>query len=219
MRLHGAAMRSSDDETLAVAFFWLVHDTSSGKLRVPAANAGLGIAAAALADLLIGEYITVYQGAVQPLHTITSPRGEARGVVDEVRSFPPASVPAWLWHLGDSLRDEVGAHLQQQGRVRQQRTRLRRPTRWVPIEADPPGSVEVRMRALLLHTRDGTTADAVLCVLAEVTGLLRRVLDDAAETRTARQTVPTLQARLPAMLHALITSLDSVMTTEMLSGR
>jgi hypothetical protein len=135
---------------LADDLFLLAHDVETGKLRLPGAALGTGLAGALLAELVLAGSLEVTQGhlaiAEQP-----PPPDELAEVthreLQECLAVQPVSVRDWLADHGRTARDEVGARLRRSEYVecRERRWLGRVSTRYVPTS---PGTTFVRAQRL-----------------------------------------------------------------------
>ncbi len=201
MRAH-----STDPEPsrLVTDWFWISHDEASGRPRVSRTHLGLGLGSTLLASLLLSGHVVVQADAVVPT-TTSSPPGElAHQVFSQIAAEPrPLGVRTWLSYLSLTATGEVTGHLRRRGLVREQRSRLLRKTRFVPLDPVDAALPANRLRSLLISREARSLHDPLLVAITEATGLLESVVDPD-EIRTAREAVPAVTGRLPDDLRVLV---------------
>lgn len=211
-------MQDHAETGLTTTFFWLAHDEVSGKPRVPDPYAGLGLSAAWVAELLLGEHLLLEDGILRVPRNTSAPGVVAHQLWQQVRTqSDPLPVRRWLASVTSSARQEVGRQLQHLGLARPQRSWLRRESRWLPVDVNAGQRAEVRVRAFL-QAQQGPLDDAVLCGISAGTGLLGRVLD-AAEARAGHEALSRVETDMPPMARLLVEETRSAVTAEMLSER
>ncbi|HEX6968677.1 MAG TPA: GPP34 family phosphoprotein [Micromonosporaceae bacterium] len=191
---------------LADEFFLLAHDEMTGKPKLRPKIAGMGLAAALLAELVLANRITVHGGALSVQDRRPPADALAHTVLDQLIGEPEhRDVRVWLEYLGRSAHESVGERLARAGVVRRQSTRrlLATTTTYVPIDINDAAWPTARLRALLDRGEAMNLSDTVLLGLIEATGLSRAVLSRSGEE------VRRLLATLPPPLIELITQTEA----------
>ena len=166
-------------------FYLVAHDVQSGRARVDASVASLGLAAALLCELVVPQHVVVAGEVVAPVLWDAPPPGLGRTVWERMataqdRTGRPGAVADWLRFLALDAVDDVRARLAAQGWLTQVRTR-----RWVggprvsfvaprgtTAAAWPPiGLAKVLDRGVDAMALD----EVVLAALVAVTGLVEAV--------------------------------------------
>jgi hypothetical protein len=168
---------------LADEFFLIAHDDASGRPRLADRLLGLGLAAALLGELALGEWIELRAGAV----ALTGREGGAAPPGEEpaARMFEylraeqhPART--WLAFFARTARDDVAGRLAEAGLItRQARRRPWQAGGWAPISANAAALPAAQLVTQLIRGRALSEQQTVLVGLLRATGLDQAVLWEA----------------------------------------
>ncbi|MGI5147226.1 GOLPH3/VPS74 family protein [Plantactinospora sp. CA-294935] len=168
---------------LADDFWRLAHDDVSGKSRLNGRAAGLGLAAALLAELAWAGKINASDGRLWVVNK--APPADVLGhtVLEQLVAQPQhTTVRIWLDFLAHDAVDQVAQRLWRAGHVRRKESRrLLRPNgvRWVPVDWNQAHWPAARLSLQLRDQAPMSQADAFLAGLAAATGLDEDLLLDA----------------------------------------
>jgi hypothetical protein len=168
-------------------FYLLAHD-NVGRPRLHARAAAIGLAAGVVAELILTGHATIQQRRL----TVPQPPGAEEGtwryapphdpllqtVWDQICREPVHQVRTWLGVLAPTITEAVAARLTDAGLVRPVEVgRLRRTTRYQPIDPDTGTKIKVILGARLIDN-DPTIdwPEAVLAGLLRATGLIDDIL-------------------------------------------
>jgi Golgi phosphoprotein 3 (GPP34) len=167
---------------LADDFYYVAHDDTSGKARLHADAARVGLAAALLAELILLGHITVRDGELTIVDT-GSPHDELESDVlaqlDGEREH--RAVSTWLAFLRRTATDLVSQRMVREGLLIRSvgRGLLGAATvRHVPADMSYAAWPAARLRRLITKGERMTLQDGVLAGLADAAGLSRFVLWD-----------------------------------------
>jgi hypothetical protein len=162
---------------LADDLYLLAHHEISGKPHLQPRAAGLGLAGALLAELMLSGKI--YLQADQIMVADRSPPGDglARSVLGLLVSEPEQHAPRdWLLFLARTAAEDVALRLEQSGYLT--RISSRRPwrgQRWIPVDADCAFAPFLRAKSALDFSKPITAQNAALAGLAAACGLGRQM--------------------------------------------
>jgi len=160
---------------LADDLYLLAHHEVTGRPHLQPRAAGLGLAGALLAELMLAGTIVIAAGEVAVAGPAPPEDGLARDVLGRVlgeRQWHPA--PTWLSFLALTAAGDVAGRLARSGYL----TSARRPwrgERWVPVDADCAFAPLLRVRSALDPSRPVTAAGVALAGLAAGCGLGSRL--------------------------------------------
>ena len=162
---------------LADDLYLLAHHEISGKPHLQPRAAGLGLAGALLAELILSGKI--YLRPDQIMVADRSPPGDglARSVLGLLVSEPEQHAPRdWLLFLARTAAEDVALRLEQSGYLT--RISSRRPwrgQRWIPVDADCAFAPFLRAKSALDSSKPVTAQNAALAGLAAACGLGRQM--------------------------------------------
>ncbi|MFV2019370.1 GOLPH3/VPS74 family protein [Micromonospora sp. LOL_023] len=208
-----------DRRLLADEFFLMAHHDVSGQLRVTARIAGLGVAAAVLADLVVAGVLVV-----TPSGHLACPEpgvrlvGLERQIVAWVAAEPGQPVPVWLDVLADVSVPAIGQRLADAGVVRPVRVRRLVTVRtvWEPADMNVAAWPWARLSTRIGRGDRLDQFDSVLARLCVAAGVEGRFL--GGEPR-ARQRLDRLLSLVPAQVDALLWELSAAVGRAVLGGR
>lgn len=178
----------------------VAHDDVTGRLRLHSRAAALGIAAALLAELMLGGQLTAAPGGTLAAVKGAPAPGDmlAARILGQVTAEPgPLSMRDWLAFLARTAPADVAGRLEQAGYLQPTPARwFWGRDRWVPADQSRAFAAVVRGRTALDPARPLTVPAAALAALADAAGLrplLRRLARlPLAAGRTA---IPALSSR------------------------
>ncbi|GAA3766807.1 hypothetical protein GCM10022225_61440 [Plantactinospora mayteni] len=208
-------MRLADD-------FWrLSHHDVSGKPRLNGRAAGLGLAAALLAELMWAGKIDVRDGTLWVVDKRPPADVLEHTVLEQLLAEPQhTTVRIWLDFLAKDAVEQVAQRLWRAGHLRKETSwRLLRPAgvRWVPVDWNAAHWPTAR---LSIHLRDRTPmkpADAFLASLAAATGFDEDLLEDA--PAAGREYLRYLTATAAPPLRELLVRTEAAVGESVLSYR
>ncbi|MEV4753647.1 GPP34 family phosphoprotein [Micromonospora sp. NPDC049559] len=194
-------MRLADD-------FWLLaHHDVSGAPRLNGRAAGLGLAAALLAELMWMGKISAGDGRLWVVDNSPPADVLAHTVLEHLIAQPQhATLRIWLGFLSHSATEQVAQRLWRAGHVRREESRrLLRPNgvRWVPVDWNYAHWPAARLSLQLRDQAPMSQVDAFLAGLAAATGLEDDLLRDA--PASSRHYLRRLTDVLPPPLRELLT--------------
>jgi hypothetical protein len=204
---------------IADDLYLLAHHEVTGRPHLQPRAAGLGLAGALLAELMLAGGIDLHAGQI----VVTSrppPGDEALGSVLTVLAGEPGQHPArdWLLFLARTAPDDIAGRLEQAGYLTRAASRTPwRGGRWVPVDADCAFAPLVRVKSALDPSRPATVHNAALAGLAAACGLGRQLalyLPPGAHRRLEEVTRP-----LPPGLRDLIACTQAAVDSALLSHR
>ena len=172
--------------------FLMAHDEVSGRPHLSARPAGLGLAGALLAELVLAGHAGLVHGGVVAAGRAAPDDALERAVLDVLAAQDRCyGAREWLAFLARTSAGDVAARLARSGYLRET-TRRRGPggRRWVPADPDCAFAPVIRAKAALDPSRPCPPERAVLAGLAAACGLgwrflsygppdARRCLDEA----------------------------------------
>lgn len=203
---------------LADDLYLMAHNDVTGKPYLQLRAAGLGLAGALLAELMLGG-----RTWVQPDGTLvadpTPPKDELAGLVWGLLRSEQHPAREWLLFLARTAAGDVARRLAKSGYLA--RVAARRPwrgQRWVPVDSDCAFTPLVRVIPALVPSRLVTVEGACLAGLADACGLGPRMFSYAPPDAT-RRCLEEAVARLPPGLRHLITQTQAAVDSALLSQR
>ena len=193
--------RLSGTGRLADDLYLLAHHEITGKPHLQPRAAGLGLAGALLAELMLSGNAYLRPDRIAVTDRSPPEEGLARSVLGLLVSEPDQHAPRdWLLFLARTAAEDVARRLEQSGYLT--RISSRRPwrgERWVPVDSDCAFAPFLRVKSALDSSRPVTAQNAVLAGLAVACGLGRHLalyLPPKAHHRlqeAAQQLHPSLQ--------------------------
>jgi Golgi phosphoprotein 3 (GPP34) len=165
--------RLSGTGRLADDLYLLAHHEATGKPHLQPRAAGLGLAGALLAELMLSGSIYLRPGQIIVADRSPPRDGLAQSVLRLVVSEPgQLAARDWLLFLARTAAQDVALRLEQSGYL----TRIspRRPwrgERWVPVDSDCAFAPLLRVKSALDSSQPVTAQNAALAGLAAACGL------------------------------------------------
>lgn len=204
---------------LADDLFRLAHHDRTGRPLLHASVAGLGLAAALLAELVVAEAIVIESDQVCVVSRTPPPDVLAHTVLGQLAGEVAGhTVRTWLAFLSQTSRERVALRLLRSGHVRPEAGRrlLTRSPVYVPTDSHVAVWPWARLSTRLRQGKPLDRFDTVLAGLAVATDLHRRVLDGAPGHVVAglRQMV----AVAPPSLRLLLSHTEAAVGDAVLTG-
>lgn len=162
---------------LADDLYLLAHHEISGKLHLQPRAAGLGLAGALLAELMLSGKIYLQPDQIMVADRSPPGDGLARSVLGLLVSEPEQHAPRdWLLFLARTAAEDVALRLEQSGYLT--RISSRRPwrgQRWIPVDSDCAFAPFLRAKSALDSSKPITAQNAALAGLAAACGLGRQM--------------------------------------------
>jgi Golgi phosphoprotein 3 (GPP34) len=204
---------------LADDLYLLAHHEATGRPHLHPRAAGLGLAGALLAELMLSGSISLCSGDVVAADD-RAPRDElARSVLSRVAGEPQHHPPRdWLLFLARTAAQDVAVRLEQSGFLT--RVISRRPLRprpWVPADPDSAFAPLLRVKSALDPRQPTTAQNLTLAGLALACGLGRRLalyLPDGAHHR-----IHEVTRQLHPCMRDLIAQTQAAVDSALLSHR
>jgi hypothetical protein len=158
---------------LADDLYLMAHHEITGKPHLQPRAAGLGLAGALLAELMLLGNISIQADGVVVADGAPPRDGLARSVLGLVLSeHERHAVQRWLLFLARTAAADVAGRLEQSGYLTRVTTwRFGRGVRWVPVDADSAFAPLVRVKSVLSSSQPVTVQSAALAGLAAACGL------------------------------------------------
>ncbi|HET8681903.1 MAG TPA: GPP34 family phosphoprotein [Micromonosporaceae bacterium] len=211
---------------LADDFFRIAHSDSTGRPRLHARAARVGLGAALLAELMLGGHLTVEYSWLVVVDR--QPPGDtlAHTVLEQLLAEPHhRAVRTWLDFLSRTAVEAVGERLVRAGHATCKVSgwrRKRRTTLCVPTDMSAAAWPETRLRMLLSGRGRWTWPDVVLVGLVGATGLAQQVLAQQAlwdVEPASRHHRAEVVAWLPSDLRELLAQAEAAIGDAVLSHR
>ncbi|NIL56946.1 GOLPH3/VPS74 family protein [Salinispora arenicola] len=204
---------------LADDLFRLAHHDRTGRPLLHASVAGLGLAAALLAELVVAEAIVIGSDQVCVVSRTPPPDVLAHTVLGQLAGEVAGhTVRTWLAFLSQTSRERVALRLLRSGHVRVETGRrlLTRSTVYVPTDSHVAVWPWARLSTRLRQGKPLDRFDTVLAGLLVATDLYWRVLDGAPGHVVAglRQMV----AVAPPSLRLLLSHTEAAVGDAVLTG-
>ena len=162
---------------LADDLYLLAHHEITGKPHLQPRAAGLGLAGALLAELMLSGKIYLQPDQIMVADRSPPGDGLARSVLGLLVSEPEQHAPRdWLLFLARTAAEDVALRLEQSGYLT--RISSRRPwrgQRWIPVDADCAFAPFLRAKSALDSSKPITAQNAALAGLAAACGLGRQM--------------------------------------------
>lgn len=162
---------------LADDLYLLAHHEVTGKLHLQPRAAGLGLAGALLAELMLSGKIYLQPDQIMVADRSPPGDGLARSVLGLLVSEPEQHAPRdWLLFLARTAAEDVALRLEQSGYLT--RISSRRPwrgQRWIPVDSDCAFAPFLRAKSALDSSKPITAQNAALAGLAAACGLGRQM--------------------------------------------
>ncbi len=162
---------------LADDLYLLAHHEISGKPHLQPRAAGLGLAGALLAELMLSGKIYLQPDQIMVADRSPPGDGLARSVLGLLVSEPEQHAPRdWLLFLARTAAEDVALRLEQSGYLT--RISSRRPwrgQRWIPVDADCAFAPFLRAKSALDSSKPISAQNAALAGLAAACGLGRQM--------------------------------------------
>ncbi|HMH91658.1 MAG TPA: GPP34 family phosphoprotein [Streptosporangiaceae bacterium] len=205
---------------LADELYLAAHDDVTGKPRLHPRAVALGIAAALLAELMLGGQLTpAPDGTLAAAPDVPAPADALAGQVlaQVAAEQEPLGTRDWLAFLSQTAAADVAGRLAQAGYLEPVPGRWPRSRdRWVPADQSKAFAAVVRARSALDPARPLTVPAAALAALADAAGLRPLLLQYA--PAAARQP-GELTAVLPLGMRDLIAHARAAADSALLAGR
>jgi Golgi phosphoprotein 3 (GPP34) len=191
---------------LADELFFVVHDVQTGKLRLHARSAGLGLAGALLSELVLNGNLDVANGTLTVIDGQPLPEDDLgyRVLRQLTADRQNRSLRTWLAFFAQGAVERVGVRLTRTGQVQANKTR--RPwgtvVRYVPTDLNAAVWPADRLNLLVSRGDPLEFSDAMLAGLVAVTGLTKQVWwdGDAVTLRNIAAAVASLPIPLREIL-------------------
>ena len=203
---------------LADDLYLMAHDERTGRLLLSARAAGLGLAGAVLAELVLAGCVRVTGGQLTATGVAPPGDGLAAGVLSVLASEqPPRPVADWLAFLGRTAPADVATRLEQAGYLIPIPARPWRAARWRPADPDCAFAPIVRVESALSPARPADAQSVTLAGLAAACGLGARLA--LYLTPGARARIDQATAQLGPGLRDLITGTQAAVGAALLAHR
>ena len=200
-------------------FFFIAHDVQSGKLRLQARAAGLGLAGALLGELVLNGNLEVASGTLTVIDGQPLPEDDLgyRVLRQLTADRQNRSLRTWLAFFAQGAVDRVGVRLSRAGHVEPSKTR--RPwgttVRYVPTDLNMAVWPADRLNLLVNRGDPLNFSDAMLAGLVAVTGLTKQVWWDG-DAVTLRH-IAAAVASLPISLREILAHTEAAVGDATLS--
>ncbi|MFD0884946.1 GPP34 family phosphoprotein [Streptosporangium algeriense] len=222
-RFNGLAIRSPfvvgadlPRTRLANDLFFVMHDNATGRMRVHARLAGLGLAAAILGELMLAGRTTVglAAGQIRVVVLDTAPPEDAltRTALNHIIAEPSHRFHTWLQFLARTALADVAARMTADGLLRPPGRRLSR--RQAPVDVNVAAWPGGRVNLAIERRKPLNVQDSVLLGLLVATGGSRLVLWEQNPGYLSDSI-----AALPAQLQELIAQTEAAVGDSIISRR
>jgi hypothetical protein len=178
----GGTGRVADD------LYLIGHHEVTGRVLLSPRAAGLGLAGALLAELVLAGAVRVDAGTVMPAGPGRADDGLTASVAAQIAGeIPPRPVADWLAFVSRTAAGDVAAWLASAGYLAPARRRPWQAPRLVPVDPDCAFAPIARLKAALRPGRPGDARAITVAGLAAACGLGPRLalyLPAGARTRT-----------------------------------
>jgi hypothetical protein len=196
----------------------MAHDERTGRLVLSARAAGLGLAGALLAELVLAGCAHVTGGQLTATGAAPPGDGLAASVLGVLASEqPPRPVADWLAFLARTAPADVAARLAQAGYLLPVAARPWRAARWRPADPDCAFAPIVRVQTALCAARPADAQNLALAGLAAACGLGARLA--LYLTPGARARIEQATAQLGPGLRELIGGTQAAVGAALLAHR
>lgn len=207
---------------LADDFFCLLLDEHAGTAKLTPRVAGVGLASALLAELVIPGYAVIDDTGVVALDVQRPDDPLTRQVHELLLTRPQHRDPGiWISFLAQESFQDVGNRLAQRGVVAPVRKRRLTGSRIVyqPVDLSTVAWPGIRIAQQLGGDAEVTLSDLTCAGLAVATGLINQVLWDPEMHATARAQLPAALALLPQPITALLARAETAVADAVLTNR
>jgi Golgi phosphoprotein 3 (GPP34) len=213
-----SALRRVNPVMLADEFFLIAHDEHNGKLRLHRRAAGLGLAGALLAELLLTGHVHAGSGILVVIDQTPPEDFLSSQVLRQLASEPRhQSIRTWLAFLGQGAVDRVGIRLVRNQHAEARRTR--RPwgttVRYIPIDSQLAAWPAARLNLRVNRAEPLSVTDATLAGLVAAAGLAKHVWWDA--TAVTNHNLAAAVASLPMALREIVAQTEAAVGDSVLA--
>jgi hypothetical protein len=206
---------------LADEFFWLAHSDRTGRPLLHDRAAGVGLAAALVAELVFSGHVVVWDGHLH-IRDRMAPRDVlAHSILEQVigEARHGHSVGTWLSFLAQDAYRQVGERLWRAGQVRQLPSRrlLSRAVVYVPVDVNVAAWPTARLATRLSQQLPQDPFDVFLTGLVVATELHGQVLLDAPPD--SHEHVRRVAASNPPQVRELLHHTEAAIGNAVLSHR
>jgi len=209
--------RLSGTGRLADDLYLMAHDDRTGKPLLQPRAAGLGLAGALLAELVLAGRIEVEPGGIAIADRNPPQDALAGSVLGLLLREHQHSPREWLVFLARTAASDVAGRLEHSGYLVRTPARTWRSQRWVPVDPDCAFAPMARVQATLRASRPVTAAQASLAGLAVACGLGARLWPYAPPT--ARRWLQEVLAQLDPGLREVIAQTQAAVDSALLAHR
>jgi hypothetical protein len=203
---------------VADELYLIGHHEQTGRAHIQPRAAGLGLAGALLAELVLAGAIAVDAGTVMPAGPGQADDGLTAAVAGQIAGETPhRPVADWLAFLSRTAAGDVAARLAGAGYLAPARRRPWQAARFVPVDPDCAFAPVARLKAALHPDRPGNAQAITVAGLAAACGLGPRLalyLPAGSRART-----DALVSLLTADLHEVITQTQAAVDAAVLAHR
>ena len=161
---------------LADDLYLIAHHERTGRLLLSPRAAGLGLAAALLAELVLDGCVDMVGGLAGATGVGAPDDGLAAGVLGAlVGEQPPRPVADWLTFLARTAPADVAGRLERAGYLIAAPGPPWRPARWRPADPDCAFAPVTRVKSALSAAQAADVQDVALAALAAACGLGARL--------------------------------------------
>ena len=201
---------------MANDLFFVMHDNTTGRMRLHARLTGLGLAAAILGELMLAGRITVELAAGQMRLVVldAAPPGDAltQTALDHIVAEPSHRFCTWLQFLARTALADVAARMTADGLLRPPGRRPSR--RQVPVDVNTAAWPGGRVNLAIQRRQPLSVQDGVLLGLLVATGGNQLVLWEQNPTYLSASITA-----LPAPLQELIAQTEAAVGDSVISRR
>jgi Golgi phosphoprotein 3 (GPP34) len=163
---------------VADEFFFIVHDSRTGKLRLNERSAGLGLSAALLSELILAGNIDVESATLTILDGEPPEDDLSYRILHQLKADrQQRSLRTWLLFFSHGALDRVAVRLTRAGHV--EAIKNRRPwgtvVRYLPTDPNEAAWPANRLNVMVSNSDYLDFSDAMLAGLVAVTGLTKQV--------------------------------------------
>jgi len=204
---------------LADEFFFIVHDVQSGKLRLQARTAGLGLAGALMGELVLNGNMDVANGTLTVIDEQPLPEDDLgyRVLRQLTADRQNRSLRTWLAFFAQGAVERVGVRLTRAGHIEASKTKRPWGTaiRYMPTDLNMAVWPSDRLNLLVSRGDPSNFSDAMLAGLVAVTGLTKQVWWDG-DAVTLRH-IAAAVASLPISLREILSHTEAAVGDATLS--
>jgi Golgi phosphoprotein 3 (GPP34) len=203
---------------LADEFFFIAHDENNGKLRLHRRAAGLGLAGALLAELLLTGNVHAGSGVLVVIDETPPEDFLSYQVLRQLSSETRhQSIRTWLAYLSQGALDRVGIRLVRNQRAEARKTR--RPwgttVRYIPFDSQLAAWPAARLNLRVTRAEPLSIADATLAGLVVASGLAKHVWWEA--TAVTNHNLVAAVASLPMALREIVAQTEAAVGDSVLA--